>query len=82
MDFVVMDSAQRNCKLIADLQREASWLGVAHVVSVRWRASTDDTWLTRDVAEVRLAPDPPRLADRQRALVNLWQRSAVAQLGR
>lgn len=68
----VVDGAERHRELVADLQSEPFWLCIANVMSMRWRAAADETWLPPDISQMLLRSKPLDLAEPEHALVDLF----------
>ena len=61
MSLSMVNPAQRNRELIADLAPERRMLGKTEVMGVSWLPSTDQAWLLADEFEVGFVARPARL---------------------
>ena len=66
----MVSATQRDCELIADLPGERPALREAEVMSVRWLATADQTGMSPNELDVLAVTKPPRLGQRQHALVD------------
>jgi len=77
MDFTMMTSAKRNGELIADLAPHRAALGEAKVMGISGLPPADQAGVRGDKLDVFAVTMPPRLRQRQDALVNRWYPGAV-----
>ena len=69
MKLLVVCGAERDRKLIADLNAQSASLRISHVMSMRGGPSTDDARLARNVTEMLFRANSLRFADCETALV-------------
>jgi hypothetical protein len=71
MVFGVMNGTEGNGEFIAHLEPEPFRLGIADMVSLGGRPAADETWLTRDEAQMLLGANALWLAQSKDAFVDL-----------
>ena len=70
MDLAMMASAQRHREFVADLAAKRGMLGEAKMVRVRWFAAAHQAGLLGDKSKCCLVPNPARLRQCERTLVD------------
>ena len=66
----MVNGAERDRELVADLEPKAPGLGEANVMGVAWRSPANNAGLLGHVAQVLLASNPLWFADCKHALVD------------
>jgi hypothetical protein len=70
MSGTMVDSTEWHREFIADIAAERGMLGEPEMVWIRWLAAAHEAGLLGDMAQMFLGPDPARLRQGERVLVD------------
>ena len=71
MELPMMDTAERNGELVADLEPQRPGLGKAQVMGIGWRAAAQKAWLRCDKSQMLSVAMASGVTKRQHASVNI-----------